>query len=428
MSSTAIARGGDSAVPSAAPDSPASSGVRLPELADTSATLADPTPTEAVALQAADGTKAKLAIKGGGRLLFVDLLRLLASFQMLHGHTLDALIAQELRQGPIYEAWTWQRGLVSVGFLFAAGIAFTLSTLANMEKWKANTRRVTKRWRRIGWLILLGYSMHFPAEAWSSDPARAEASIHAFMMADVLQCIGVSIAIITGLVFVLKNERQVAFAAAALSVLFIGLAPLADAVAYDGWWRPVANYLTHKGGSLFPLFPWSGYVMAGVALTFVVAPQGARTDPRVPIPRLAALSAALFAGHFLIAASPLQYTTEATTRHSVPSFVLLKLASVVLVVVVLAILALRVKRLPRWLQTLAGESLMLYWFHLMVIYGAGVGLAATVGRTLPLDQALLAAGGMVVVSALVGLGWNRFKKWRDRQMKAFRERRAPAAA
>ena len=31
----------------------------------------------------------------GRRIHFVDLLRLLASFQMIHGHTLDALMAEE---------------------------------------------------------------------------------------------------------------------------------------------------------------------------------------------------------------------------------------------------------------------------------------------------------------------------------------------
>ena len=349
------------------------------------------------------------------RVIFVDLLRLLASFQMLHGHTLDALLDQELRTGPIYHAWSWQRGLVSVGFLFAAGIAFTLSTLTRMDAWKNNPQRVFKRWRRIAWLITLGYLMHFPAEAWSADPARAEASVYAFMMADVLQCIGVSIAIVQVLTHLLRKPQQVVLMASGLAVLCFGLAPLADAVAYEGWHRPFANYLTHRGGSLFPLFPWSGFVFAGVAASAWVAPQGTRTPSDVPPPRLAVLAVALFAAWGLATISPWSLATEGTTRHSIPSFVLLKLASVVAVVTVLAVIGRRIERLPGFLQTLAGESLMLYWFHLMVLYGAGIGLGSLVGRTLPLPEALLAAAAVVVISACVGLLWNRLKQWKSKR-------------
>ncbi|MFT5353959.1 MAG: acyltransferase [Polyangiales bacterium] len=346
------------------------------------------------------------------RVIFVDLLRLLASFQMLHGHTLDALLASELRQGAIFEGWSWQRGLVSVGFLFAAGIAFTLSTLGDLPRWKANKVRVKKRRRRIAWLIFLGYSMHFPAEAFGSDPARAEASLQAFMIADVLQCIGVSIGIMQIVAHFAKNARQVVWTAAVLAVVFIGLAPLADAVLVEGWTRPFANYLSHHGGSLFPLFPWSGFVFAGVAASALVAPQGARTAAKVPPPRLAFLAVALFGLWFAASASPYSWVTAETTSHGVPSFAILKLASVVAVVFVLSVIGLFIQHLPKWLMTLAGESLMLYWFHLMVLYGAGIGLGTTIGRTLSFPQALLAAAMMVVVACSVGLLWNRLKRWR----------------
>jgi hypothetical protein len=272
---------------------------------------------------------------------------------------------------------------------------------------------VPARWRRIGWLIFLGYTMHFPAEALSSDPARAQTSLHLFMMADVLQCIGVSIGIVQLMAMFAKKARTVVIGAGVLAVVFVAMAPLADAVPYDHWGRPLANYLTHRGGSLFPLFPWSGFVMAGVSLTFLVAPQGAKTDPWVPVPRLLGLAVLLFGVHALAKASPWTFVTDATTSHSVPHFAILKLAAVVGVVVVLSLIGTRVRSLPQWLQTLAGESLMLYWFHLMVLYGAGLGLASVVGRTLPLSEALLAAAAVVVVTTLVGLGWHRAKRWKN---------------
>ena len=41
------------------------------------------------------------AVRTGQRMYFVDLLKLLASVQMIHGHTLDAVMADHLRSEPL---------------------------------------------------------------------------------------------------------------------------------------------------------------------------------------------------------------------------------------------------------------------------------------------------------------------------------------
>ena len=64
------------------------------------------------------------------RVWFVDVVRLLASLQMVNGHTLDAVMLPALKQGSFFDTYNWGRGLVSVGFLMVAGIAFHVSTLA----------------------------------------------------------------------------------------------------------------------------------------------------------------------------------------------------------------------------------------------------------------------------------------------------------
>src|SRR5688572_31079092 len=68
------------------------------------------------------------------RLSFVDGLRLVAAVQMIQGHTLDALLAPELRQGPCFSAWTFARGLTSTTFLFTAGVSFALAHAASEER------------------------------------------------------------------------------------------------------------------------------------------------------------------------------------------------------------------------------------------------------------------------------------------------------
>ena len=63
------------------------------------------------------------------RLHFVDVLRLLALLQMVNGHTLHALLTASVRQGAFYEGYLYFRGLVSVAFMLASGLAFYVTVL-----------------------------------------------------------------------------------------------------------------------------------------------------------------------------------------------------------------------------------------------------------------------------------------------------------
>lgn len=371
---------------------------------------------------AAPRTQAAVQARTTGRVQFLDLLRLIASIQMVHGHTMHALMDERLRHGPIFEAWTWGRGLTSVAFLLAAGLSFHLSTLARFEKHKGNPEAVRGRLRTSFKLIAIGYLLHIPAGAIGGTPDAVRAALQEFAIADVLQCIGLGILMLEGLTLVCRTPRQVVTVAGVLAVVTLGLAPLADAAPVDGWYRIFTNYLTHRGGSLFPLFPWSGYLFSGVVIAQIVVPRGIHTPPRYPFPRLLAIGLGLLAVAWVANAVPWTLRTDDTSWHSSPAFALTKLGATVLAVSVLALLGPRIRRLPSWTLALGGESLALYVFHLLVLYLGGVGLYHHYGRSLSLEASLTVAFVMVVVSVVAGLSWHRFKAWRATQR--IRRRRA----
>ncbi|HJL16349.1 MAG TPA: heparan-alpha-glucosaminide N-acetyltransferase domain-containing protein [Sandaracinaceae bacterium LLY-WYZ-13_1] len=367
----------------------------------------------AVAIPAGVAESSPAAVKARGRrITFVDLLRLIASFQMVTGHTIDGLLVEELRQGAVFERWTFVRGLTSVAFMVAAGLSYHLSTLARFERHKSDPANVRRRLRRGAWLVILGYLLHFPGAIFGDDPAMAARALHEATIADVLQCIGLSILALEGLTLLARRPRQVVWAALALAGLAFGLAPLLDAVTPEGPWRFALNYLTHRGGSLFPLLPWAGYVFAGVAIGALALPKGARTDPAVPPLRLAACAVGILAVAFALSASPL-LDAAGVAKNAQPAFTTLKLGLVVGFVALLALASQRLGRLPGPLQALAGESLMLYVSHLLVLYAGTFGLYRILGHSLALPEALGAAAAMTVGAAAVGLGWHRLKaRWR----------------
>jgi uncharacterized membrane protein len=155
----------------------------------------------------------------------------------------------------------------------------------------------------------------------------------------------------------------------------------------------LAAYLTSRDGSLFPLLPWSAHVFLGVACGALVERQPARAAVR-----LAAISVCLFGAAAAV---------RLLASESLVSDQLGRLAPVVLASAMLAQLSRRVLRLPAWLQVLAGETLFLYVFHVLLVYGDGVGLAERIGPRLTPAAAILAALGVVLSSFAAALAYRR---------------------
>ena len=61
------------------------------------------------------------------RIIFIDLIRAFAVFQMVQGHTVDALLSDSYRNedNVIYAVWYFMRGMTAPIFMFTAGTVFT---------------------------------------------------------------------------------------------------------------------------------------------------------------------------------------------------------------------------------------------------------------------------------------------------------------
>lgn len=346
------------------------------------------------------------------RAYFVDILRLIASFQMVNGHTLDAVLMNEARGGAYWGDYLWFRGMVSVSFMFVAGFAFHLATLARFEKHRSSRDEVRKRFRRGVDLILIGYLLRVPYDyihRWGEVPSEL---IDVLMRCNVLQCIGITLLILEGLTVLAKRPRQVAIAAALISALLIALAPFTDAWIPTGTWHPLLAYVSHQAGSMFPVVPWSTFMLAGCAMGFVSMPEGSNTHWRVSFSRLLLIFASLWALKFALQSSPVSFVTSVTHANSRPVFILERLAAVTLTIAALNLIALPIKRFPKFLLALSGETLFLYVFHLVVIFSLPFGVYRMVGKTLSFPQAFGVSACMLLLTAAAGLGWARFKIWR----------------
>lgn len=314
------------------------------------------------------------------RVRSLDLLRLVAALQMVQGHTIDAVLAPEQRSGALFAGWLWLRGLTSVAFLFAAGAAFHLATLRALARHRADRAAVSRRLRRATMLVLLGYALHLPLGlVFARDAASAGELMRQALAVDVLQCIGVCLALLEGLALLLPSARAVEISCGAIGALLLIASPLVQQLD-PGACFPLLAYLTPRGGSLFPLLPWGGHMLLGAAFAGMLLGRGRRGRLWLAAALLIALSRLLPAS-----AAPLP------DHLSRLGFVLAALA-------LLAALEPAARRLPAQAWALSGETLFIYAFHVLLVYGSGVGLAAVVGQRLSALPSVLLAAAMIALS------------------------------
>ena len=347
------------------------------------------------------------------RVWFVDVVRLLASLQMVNGHTLDAVLLPTLKQGPFFDNYNWWRGLVSVGFLMVAGMAFHVSTLARFERHRANPATIRARFRRALVVIAAGYFLGFPWGAFTPDPAQAQLAWRYFFSVGILHSIGAALIVLEAITLASRSARQVVVAAGVLAVLAFSLAPLADATLAQGQAHVLLNWISHQGGSPFPLLPWTGNVLAGVVVGAIALPRGGHTPHRVIWSRLGMLAVGTWVVGQALQAVPWTMVAAATHPSARPAFVVANLAAVLLVALVLSVVVAPMKSLPRVLRIIAAETLAIYVFHLYVLFGGELRLARRIGPTLELPQALAFAAFMIALTSAFALGWHALKAWRD---------------
>jgi catechol 2,3-dioxygenase-like lactoylglutathione lyase family enzyme len=342
------------------------------------------------------------------RLHFVDVLRLIALLQMVNGHTLHALLTTRVRHGAFYDGYLYFRGLVSVAFMLAAGLAFYVTVLLRED---ARSRPAERRRRvaRAFEIIAIGFLLRFPLSALLSfDMHVARGALRQLLPVDVLPCIGVSLLVLELVAFV-RDRRVVVLGCAALASMAALLTPWASTLPAALPFGVITTWLGPQLGSSFPLLPYAGFVFAGVVLGAIALPVGVATPSRGIGLRLAGASLVLAGSGWIAARVPATLLPAPNPGVHTPSFFLMKLALVALACAALVISLRRLRGLPRPLAVLTRETLGIYVFHLFVLYGFPFALAHRIGQELSLPAALAASGCMITASAGFGLAWHRAK-------------------
>lgn len=342
------------------------------------------------------------------RVIFIDLARAVAVVAMVYGHTIDAVLAPRYRAGAWFTAWQFQRGLTSCLFLLLSGFAFSIATTRHWPLHVELSPQLLHRTRRFVTFVVLGYVLHFPvSHVLQFEGATAE-QWRSFLNVDVLQLIGVTFLLVQGLVLLARTRRAFAVAALAMAIVIVLTTPFVWAADWQQVLPPAAAaYLTPASGSQFPLFPWAGYVLLGVALGQLYARWGATHLAGYANYALLVPGTALVVGGLLVGEMPRPLFGDGTWNW-VPPQVVVRAGACLITLGVVAHSSTRITRLPHAFSAVAQESLLIYFVHLCIVYGSiwNSGLAQQVGRSLEPGATVLVVALLLAAMVALAAYWN----------------------
>ncbi len=195
---------------------------------------------------------------------WIDQLRGWAVIVMIEVHCVNVW----LHQGWIPDWLNYVNGLVAPSFIMCAGYSLALSTFRP----DGTLRPFLPTAKRLGFILLCAYLLHAPGltlAEWTvlSTPQK----FRELFKIDVLQCIVFSLLLLQGLARLIRKPRLYGAVVLLLALAAALVAPRlwAPGVA-EGWWLPfrgLVNGNTDRGvTALFPLFPWIAFAAFGSSL------------------------------------------------------------------------------------------------------------------------------------------------------------------
>lgn len=348
------------------------------------------------------------------RIIFIDLMRAFAVIQMVQGHTIDVLLSADLRSEQFlsYSIWHFMRGMTAPIFMFSAGTTFTYLFRLVQEPFE-NNPRVMKGIKRFLLLLFLGYLLRYPSSWIFNFADISESQWRVFFAVDVLHLIGFGVLFLILFAYIaekVKLNDYIIYLIAAL--LFILPASSFTNISWNSFLPgAIAGYFYTGSGSLFPLFPWAGYVMAGGILGSYLA----RNPMIFKTPKFS-YSLALIGIALII----LSFGSEKILNHNgiyisrtsdALITIFFRLGLVVLLNALVSYISISVETIPRIIILVGRNTLLIYFVHLIILYGSAwnYGLNYFWGKSLDAVSTLSMAVFMILIMTLMVYIVNKFK-------------------
>jgi hypothetical protein len=224
---------------------------------------------------------------------------------------------------------------------------------------------------------------------------------------DVLQCIGAGLLVLFALRLIIRSDKVYLYSIIVLLIVVMVLSPLFWKTDFSNYVHPfIANYFNRLNDSLFPVFPWINFILAGAIFAkYFLNSVGKQKEKNFINGTTITGLVMLFSGHFFYSGLFPAYLTSIIPN---PVFFVERMGYIF----VFASLCWNYNkwRIVRksFVLDASRESLLIYWLHLITIYGMfwnRKSFAILIGPTLNPLESIVATLILMLVMILVAKVW-----------------------
>jgi uncharacterized membrane protein len=335
------------------------------------------------------------------RFPFLDWMRGLALGIMIEVHVFNSFARMDVRNGGVYSLAVFIGGMAGPLFLFMAGMTFAFQMdrlehkeLRPMRRWLTCLRRAGYIWGIAFLIRITDWIGHWPHGGWAE-----------ILRVDILNSMGLAMAAFSVAALAIGGRRiRVVLVAA------VGIAAVSPLVANWDWTAVpdvVRQYLEpgfERGH--FPFVPCASYLGFGMIAGAAVRLADAGRMDRVMQWAVLIGGGAILAGQYV---SNLPYAVYPKSNFwtDSPTLITIRVGiSLVLLAGSYTWTAFCAGPGWSWMQCLGRNSLLVYWVHLMLVYGP---LTAIFQKALSIPASALAVVAVIALMVALSLLWEWWK-------------------
>ncbi|MGA9365254.1 MAG: heparan-alpha-glucosaminide N-acetyltransferase domain-containing protein [Bacteroidota bacterium] len=348
------------------------------------------------------------------RYLFVDLLRAWAVILMIEGHILNSLLRPDLKETTVFNVIHFLNGIVAPAFLFMAGFTFAVASQRKWDDYLHLRKPLFRQAGRLGFILILAYVLHLPYFSLRRTIQEATPQdLASLFQVDVLHTIAISLLILLLILIIVRREKWLRYSAFVLTVIVVFSTPVVwDYDFTKVFPLPIADYFNAKQLSLFPLFPWAGFVFCGTLASQYFLSAQQRGEERRIIRGFFVTGAVVVLVGYLSDKLPIQVYWTYDFWHTSPSFFMIRLGIVMLALSGMWWYEKKVTPRPGFMQVIGQESLFVYALHIIIVYGTAIpngSLAQIFGSKLDFAECLGVYLTLTVFTCLIAMVWHYLK-------------------
>jgi uncharacterized membrane protein len=347
------------------------------------------------------------------RYISADLLRGLVILIMIEVHVFNSFLLPELRETSWFGVLNFINGLVAPSFLFVSGFAFQVSSGSKLDEMRKFGKAFWKKTQRIVQIILIGYMLHIPFYSLSKILKETTPEVmQSFYAVDVLQCIGVGLLFLFAFRLFIKSDKAYNYFLIISFMVVSSISPFIWQIDFNIYIHPFfGSYFNQIHGSLFPIFPWLNFLLAGAIFAKYFVDARERNEEEKFIKKTAITGfVTLILGHIFF--SPL-FPDLIQSAKPHPMFLLERLGYVLFILTICWLVDQKYNVKKSFVLDASRESLLVYWLHLVIIFGTfwnGKSLQNIIGRTLNVFQAIGVTIILMVLMIILAKIWGWAKR------------------